>query len=263
MNRIWKMLVCFSFLALFIGCTGSVAQGALVWPPAEGVYVRKNANGIPNGRISVIVKDLPYSKAVIVGVESSGYEGASHEGRDRAPYLYIAGHMDMGQTAAEVVLTHGFSDKRGQTLDPKVLPPMTQVVYKASVQEKRIVLTPIEDKNHSWRTDPDLAGTYVFEGAYTIPSRFMAIAWVRQQDPERTGLARGLDYRYEDNYVGDGPEKHYPGIGEEIKPSYELLAYDGGQLYRKFLVSNDFNQIYVIKPNGEALLIYNSEGGVG
>ena len=42
-----------------------------------------------------------------------------------------------------------------------------------------------------------------------------------------------------------------------------LKAYDGNRLIMAFLVSQDFKQIYRIKPDGDALLIYNSEGGVG
>ena len=57
-------------------------------------------------------------------------------------------------------------------------------------------------------------------------------------------------------------EKNYPGVGP-IKPSYELKAYDGNKLIMVFLVSKDFKQIYRIKPDGNALLIYNAEGGVG
>ena len=96
----------------------------------------------------------------------------------------------------------------------------------------------------------------------------MAIAWVRQQNPKLTGLEPGRDYRYEDDYIGDVRKISYPGI-QAIRPPiapkeyFELKAYDGNKLIQTFLVSRDFNQIYRIKPNGEAMLIFNNQGGVG
>ena len=118
------------------------------------------------------------------------------------------------------------------------------------------------------RTDPDLAGTYVFESVHNSPSMFMAIAWVRQQNAKLTGLEPGRDYRYEDDYIDDVRKISYPGI-QAIRPPiapkeyFELKAYDGNKLIQTFLVSRDFNQIYRIKPNGEAMLIFNNQGGVG
>ena len=235
MNRIWKWLVCASLFMTMIFSSGPVnAEPKAVddWMPAEGLYVRKTASGIPNGRIDVIViKDFYMNPSVLVGVESRNYTGNSYEGSDMAPRIYIAGTMD----ASRVVLSYGYSDKRDPMPDPKVLPPMTCVVYNSDVKNKSINLTPqMFDQTRAMRTDPDLAGTYVWQGNYASPSAFMAMAWVR----------------------------HYPGVGP-IKPSYELKAYDGNKLIMLFLVSKDFKQIYRIKPDGDALLIYNAEGGVG
>lgn len=263
MNRIWKWLVCASLFMTMIFSSGPVnAEPKAVddWMPAEGLYVRKTASGIPNGRIDVIViKDFYMNPSVLVGVESRNYTGNSYEGSDMAPRIYIAGTMD----ASRVVLSYGYSDKRDPMPDPRVLPPMTSVVYNSDVKNKSINLTPqMFDQTRAMRTDPDLAGTYVWQGNYASPSAFMAMAWVRQQNPQVTGLEPGLDYRFEDNFVGDGMEKNYPGVGP-IKPSYELKAYDGNKLIMLFLVSKDFKQIYRIKPDGDALLIYNAEGGVG
>jgi hypothetical protein len=148
---------------------------------------------------------------------------------------------------------------------------MTRVVYNATVNNKIITLTPQYfdgNKTRAMRTDPDLAGTYVFEGPNSSPSAFMAIAWVRQQKPKLSGLEPGRDYRYEDGYIDDVRKISYPGI-QAIRPPiapkeyFELKAYDGNTLLRTFLVSTDFNQIYRIKPDGEAMLIFNNEGGVG
>lgn len=265
MKKLWQFILCASlFLAFVFSSMSAFAEPKAIddWQPAEGLYLRKNANGIPNGRIDVIIiKDFYMNPSVLVGVESRNYTGNSHEGSDMAPRIYIAGTMD----ASQVVLTKGYSDKRNPAPDPRILPPMTCVVYNATVNNKSITLTPQYfdgAKTKAMRTDPDLAGTYVWQGDYASPSAFMAMAWVRQQNPQLTGLEPGVDYRFEDNFVGDGIEKNYPGIGA-IKPSYELKAYDGNRLIMAFLVSQDFKQIYRIKPDGEALLIYNSEGGVG
>jgi len=274
MNRIWKLLVCASLFMTMIFSSGLVNAEPKaidgVWPPVSGVYVRKTTSGIPNGRIDVIVVKGPYnSPAVLVGVESRNYEGNTYEGSDMAPRIYIAGHMDVGLNHGEVVLTHGYTDKRNPAPDPKILPPMTYVVYNATVGDKKITLTPqMFDATRAMRTDPDLAGTYVFEGVHNSPSMFMAIAWVRQQNPKLTGLEPGRDYRYEDDYITDVRKISYPGI-QAIRPPiapkdyYELKAYDGNKLVQTFLVSRDFNQIYRIKPNGEAMLIFNNQGGVG
>ena len=190
------------------------------WSPAAGLYVRKNASGIPTGRIDVmVVKGFYDIPAVLVGVESRSYEGNSYEGSDMAPRIYIAGYMDVGQDSGEVILTNGYTDKRNPAPDPKTLPPMTRVVYK-------------------------------------------------QQKPKLTGLEPGRDYRYEDDYIADVRKISYPGI-QAIRPPiapkeyFELKAYDGNKLIQTFLVSRDFNQIYRIKPNGEAMLIFNNQGGVG
>lgn len=270
MNRIWKLLVFASLFITMAFSSGPVnAEPKAVdgdWPPLTGIYVRKTAAGIPNGRIDVItVNDLYNNPAVIVGVESRNYEGNSYEGSDMAPRIYIAGHMDTGVDSAEVILTHGYTDKRNPAPDPKLLPPMTRVVYDARLNNKVITLSPRYfdgSKTRPMTTDPDLAGAYMFEGPYHSPSVFMALAWVRLQNPQLTGLEPGRAYRYEDNFVADGREKNYPGVGP-IKPSYELKVYDGDKLFRTFLVSRDFHQICRIKPDGEAMFIYNSEGGVG
>ena len=274
MNRIWKLLVCTSLFMAMIFSSGLVSAEPKaidgVWPPASGVYVRKTASGIPNGRIDVMVVNGFYNNpAVLVGVESRNYEGNSYEGSDMAPRIYIAGHMDVGLNYGEVFLTHGYTDKRNPKPDPKILPPMTYVVYNAAVEDKKITLTPqMFDATRAMRTDPDLAGIYVFEGVHTSPSAFMAIAWVRQQNPKLTGLELGRDYRYEDDYITDVRKISYPGI-QAIRPPiapkeyFELKAYDGNTPVRTFLVSKDFNQIYRIKPNGEAMLIFNNQGGVG
>jgi len=273
MKRFWQLLLCATILMTFI-CSGGQANAeakASDWPPAAGVYVRKNANGIPTGRIDVIVKDLFNNPAVLVGVESRSYEGNTYEGSDMAPRIYIAGHMDAGLDSAKVILTHGYFDERKPAPDPRILPPMTRVVYNAAVNNNAITLTPQYfdgAKTRAMRTDPDLAGTYVFEGVHNSPSAFMAIAWVRQQNPKLTGLEPGRDYRYEDNYITDVRKIEYPGIqaiSPHIAPKnyYELKAYDGNTLVRTFLVSTDFNQIYWIKPNGEAMLFFNTQGGVG
>ena len=274
MNRIWKLLVCTSLFMAMIFSSGLVNAEPKaidgVWPPASGVYVRKTTSGIPNGRIDVMVVNGFYNNpAVLVGVESRNYEGNTYEGSDMAPRIYIAGHMDVGLNYGEVFLTHGYTDKRDPKPDPKILPPMTYVVYNATVADKKITLTPqMFDANRPMRTDPDLAGTYVFEGVHNSPSAFMAIAWVRQQNPKLTGLQPGRDYRYEDDYITDVRKISYPGI-QAIRPPiapkeyFELKAYDGNKLIQTFLVSQDFNQIYRIKPNGEAMLIFNNQGGVG
>lgn len=264
MTKLWKLLLCASLFMTMLFSSGPVkAEPKAIdnWQPAEGVYVRKTASGIPNGRIDVIKKEFRDDYAVLVAVESRNYTGNSYEGSDMAPRICIAGTMD----ASQVVLTHGYLDKRTPMPDPKVLPPMTFIVYDATVNNKAITLAPQYfdgAKTKAMRTNPDLAGTYVWQSGYASPSAFMAIVWVRQQNPQLTGLEPGLDYRYEDNFVADGREKNYPGIGA-VKPSFELKAYDGNTLIKTFLVSKDFNQIYAINPNGEALLIYNSEGGVG
>ena len=276
MNIIWKLLVCASlFMTMAFSSVPVNAEPKAIdgdWPPASGVYVRKTASGIPNGRIDVITVEGYYNNpAVLVGVESRNYEGNSYEGSDMAPRIYIAGHMDVAMSSAEVILTHGYTDRRNPMPDPKVLPPMTCVVYDARVSNKAITLEPRYfdgAKTQAMRTDPDLAGVYVFGGVHNSPSVFMAIAWVRLQNPELTGLEPGLDYRYEDDYITDVRKISYPGI-QAIRPPiapkdyYELKAYDGNKLVQTFLVSRDFNQIYRIKPNGEAMLIFNNQGGVG
>ena len=274
MNRFWKLFLCASLLMAMIFSSGlaNAEAKASDWSPAAGLYVRKNASGIPTGRIDVmVVKGFYDIPAVLVGVESRSYEGNSYEGSDMAPRIYIAGYMDVGQDSGEVILTNGYTDKRNPAPDPKTLPPMTRVVYNAAVNNKAITLTPQffdGTRTRAMRTDPDLAGTYVFEGDYNSPSAFMAIAWVRQQKPKLTGLEPGRDYRYEDDYIADVRKISYPGI-QAIRPPiapkeyFELKAYDGNKLVQTFLVSRDFNQIYRIKPDGDALLIYNAEGGVG
>lgn len=276
MNKLWKLLLCASlFMTMIISNGLANAEPKAIdgdWPPTPGVYVRKTAGGIPNGRIDVITVNGFYNKpAVIVGVESRNYEGNSYEDSDMAPRIYIAGHMNMGMSSAEAVLTHGYTDKRNPVPDPKVLPPMTQVVYDARVSDKAITLEPQYfdgAKTRAMRTDPDLAGVYMFEGVYNSPSAFMAIAWVRMQKPQLTGLEWGRDYRYEDDYITDVRKITYPGI-QAIRPPiapkeyFELKAYDGNKLVQTFLVSRDFNQIYRIRPNGEAMLIFNNQGGVG
>lgn len=274
MNRFWKLFLCASLFMTMIFSSGLVNAEAKAsdWSPAAGVYVRKNANGIPTGRIDVtVVKGFYDIPAVIVGVESRSYEGNTYEGSDMAPRIYIAGYMDVGQNSGEVILTNGYTDKRKPAPDPKILPLMTRVVYNATVNNKIITLTPQYfdgNKTRAMRTDPDLAGTYVFEGPNSSPSAFMAIAWVRQQKPKLSGLEPGRDYRYEDGYIDDVRKISYPGI-QAIQPPiapkeyFELKACDGNTLLRTFLVSTDFNQIYRIKPDGEAMLIFNNEGGVG
>lgn len=269
MNRIWKTLFCVCLFMIMFFSSGPVnAEPKAIagdWPPASGAYVRKTASGILNGRIDVITVDLYNNPAVIVGVESRNYKGNRHEGSDMAPRIYIAGHMDAGPESAEVILTCGYTDKRNPVPSPELLPPMTRVVYDAKVNNKIITLEPRYfdgAKTRPMSTDPDLAGAYIFESPYYSPSAFMAVAWVRLQNPQLTGLQPGLAYRYEDNFVADGMEKNYPGIGP-VKPSYELKFYEGDKLFRTFLVSQDFHQICRIKPDGEAMFIYNSEGGVG
>ena len=136
MNRIWKLLVCTSLFMTMIFSSGLVNAEPKaidgVWPPASGVYVRKTTSGIPNGRIDVMVVNGFYNNpAVLVGVESRNYEGNTYEGSDMAPRIYIAGHMDVGLNYGEVFLTHGYTDKRDPKPDPKILPPMTYVVYNA------------------------------------------------------------------------------------------------------------------------------------
>ena len=276
MNRHWKLLLCASLFMTIIFSSGLVSAEPKAidgnWPPASGVYVRKTASGIPNGRIDVMVVNGFYNNpAVIVGVESRNYEGNTHEGSDMAPRIYIAGHMDVGLNSGEVILTHGYTDKRNPVPDPQVLPLMTYIVYDATVKNKAIALTPQYfdgAKTRAMRTDPDLAGTYMYEGVYSSPSAFMAIAWVRQQNPKLTGLEPGRDYRYEDGYIDDVRKISYPGI-QAIRPPiapkeyFELKAYDGETLVQTFLVSRDFNQIYRIRPDGDAMLIFNNQGGVG
>ena len=74
MNRIWKWLVCASLFMTMIFCSGPIhAEPKAIddWMPAEGLYVRKTASGIHNGRIDVIViKDFYMNPTVLVGVES-------------------------------------------------------------------------------------------------------------------------------------------------------------------------------------------------
>ena len=265
MNRLWRILVCAMLLMTFVygGGQAFAEQKANDWPPLSGVYMRKTAGGVPNGRIDVFVKPFNGDCAVLAAVESRNYNGNDYAESDMAPRIYAAGRMDVGLNSAEVILTHGYTDKRNPVPDPKELPLMTCITYDAAVTNKEITLTPkMFDKTRAMRTDPDLEGTYVFAGPYNAPSQFIAIAWVRMQNPQLTGLHPGMDYRYEDNFVADGMEKNYPGIGA-IKPSYELKAYDGGKLLRTFLVSHDLDQIYVIRPDGGALLIYNGGGAVG
>ena len=141
MNRFWKLLLCASLFLTMIFSSGLVNAEAKAsdWSPAAGVYVRKNANGIPTGRIDVtVVKGFYDIPAVIVGVESRSYEGNTYEGSDMAPRIYIAGYMDVGQNSGEVILTNGYTDKRKPAPDPKILPLMTRVVYNATVNNKII-----------------------------------------------------------------------------------------------------------------------------
>ncbi|MBR1662547.1 MAG: hypothetical protein IJ694_09805, partial [Acidaminococcaceae bacterium] len=142
MKKLWQFILFASlFLAFVFSSMPAFAEPKAIdnWQPAEGLYLRKNANGIPDGRIDVIVtKDFYMNTSVLVGVESRNYTGNSNEGSDMAPRIYIAGTMD----AARVVLTHGYSDKRNPAPDPRILPPMTCVVYKATVNNKSITLTP-------------------------------------------------------------------------------------------------------------------------
>ena len=273
MNKLWKLLLCASLFMTMLFSSGVVnaEAKAIDWPLAAGVYVRKNANGIPTGRIDVIVTNFYGNPGVLVGVESRNYEGNTYEGSDMAPRIYIAGHLVIYPDSSEVILTHGYTDKRKPAPDPKVLPLMTRVVYNATVKNKTITLTPKYfdgAKTRPMSTDPDLAGTYVFEGPYSSPSAFMAIDWVQLQSTRLTGLEPGRDYRYEDGYIDDVRKISYPGI-QAIRPPiapkeyFELKAYDGNKLVQTFLVSTDFNQIYRIKPNGEAMLFFNNQGGVG
>ena len=127
MNRFWKLLLCASLFLTMIFSSGLAnAEPKAIdgdWPPASGVYLRKTASGIPNGRIDVVVvKGFNNNPAVLVGVESRNYEGDSYEGSDMAPRIYIAGHMYIPMSSPEVILTHGYTDKRNPAPDPKVLP---------------------------------------------------------------------------------------------------------------------------------------------
>ena len=84
MNRIWKLLICASLFMTMIFSSGLAnAEPKAIdgdWPPASGVYLRKTASGIPNGRIDVVVvKGFNNNPAVLVGVESRNYEGNSYE----------------------------------------------------------------------------------------------------------------------------------------------------------------------------------------
>ena len=273
MNRLWRILVCAMLLMTFVygGGQAFAEPKANDWPPLPGVYMRKTAGGVPNGRIDVFVKPFNGDCAVLAAVESRNYNGNDYAESDMAPRIYAAGRMDVGLNSAEVILTHGYTDKRNPVPDPQVLPLMTYIVYDATVKNKAIALTPQYfdgAKTRAMRTDPDLAGTYMYEGVYSSPSAFMAIAWVRQQNPKLTGLEPGRDYRYEDGYIDDVRKISYPGI-QAIRPPiapkeyFELKAYDGETLVQTFLVSRDFNQIYRIRPDGDAMLIFNNQGGVG
>ncbi len=82
MNRFRKWGLCGSLVLTMIFSSGLAnAEPKAIdgdWPPASGVYLRKTASGIPNGRIDVVVvKGFNNNPAVLVGVESRDYEGES------------------------------------------------------------------------------------------------------------------------------------------------------------------------------------------
>lgn len=85
MKKVWQIILCASlFLAFVFSSMPAFAEPKAIddWQPAEGLYLRKNANGIPNGRIDVIIiKDFYMNPSVLVGVESRNYTGNSHEDR--------------------------------------------------------------------------------------------------------------------------------------------------------------------------------------
>ena len=124
MNRLWRILVCAMLLMTFVygGGQAFAEQKANDWPPLPGVYMRKTAGGVPNGRIDVFVKPFNGDCAVLAAVESRNYNGNDYAESDMAPRIYAAGRMDVGLNSAEVILTHGYTDKRNPAPDPKNLP---------------------------------------------------------------------------------------------------------------------------------------------
>ena len=79
MKKVWQFILCASlFMTMIFSSMSAFAEPKAidVSQPAEGLYLRKNANGIPNGRIDVIIiKDFYMNPSVLVGVESRCFPG--------------------------------------------------------------------------------------------------------------------------------------------------------------------------------------------
>ena len=237
------------------------------WPPAEGCYVRRNAAGIIDGTLNVIVSG---HYPPVIGVQLFPVKDSKSTNKNKPLPLqpiprdygvWMGGTIQAAENIFATRMVQGaytksFSLHGGE---PKPIPLKNLPGYKAQLCYNRITLSSFPGASFV----PDAAGEYIREDVMRAASVdvYMAVALLEMLPFSDTKLefwSGNYELKLAELVHNSGIFEVYPQLGN-IGPGFEIkvLRKDTGTLYYTFVVKDNLKEVYRVAPNGDAVLIYN------
>lgn len=247
--------------------------GGTFWPPEEGYYVRRNASGIVDGMMNVIV---PGKYPPVIGVqvfnvvESKDRKTDQLIQSDSLPQNYgvwLGGTIQPAQSVFATRMVQGAYTKtfslHGEIA--KTIPLKSLPTYKAQLCYNRIILSSRPDVSFV----PDASGEYIREDVMRTASAdvYMAVALLEMlpfSDTQLEFWSGNYEMQLDELVHNSGIFEAYPQLGN-IGPGFEIkvLRKDTGKLHYSFVVKDNLKEVYRIAPDGSAILIYNKNTAKG